>query len=139
VHINGITGAIIGAALRVHRELGPGLLESTYEKCLVVELLELGLPFERQKWLSFTYKGTPINRVYRVDLIVDASVIVEIKSIAQLTEIHRAQLITYLKHSGCQAGLLINFNEVLLKNGIRRVIHNLPKSLLLTPRAPCPP
>lgn len=122
--INRITEKIIGAAIEVHRELGPGLLESTYETCLVFELAERGLKFERQKPLPVVYKGNRLDAGYRLDLFVDDQIIVEIKSVDQLVPIHQAQILSYLKLSGCRVGLLINFNVQILKNGIKRVIND---------------
>jgi GxxExxY protein len=121
--INEVTETIIGAAIAVHRELGPGLLESTYEKCLLYELHERGCSVECQKQLSVIYKGVQIDAGYRVDLLVEGIVIVELKAVEQLTAIDQAQLLSYLKLSGCPAGLLINFNSRLLKHGIRRFLN----------------
>ena len=121
--INRITEKIIGAAIEVHRELGPGLLESAYETCLSFELAERGLNVDRQKPLPLVYKGARLDAGYRLDLLVEDKVIVEIKSVDQLDPIHQAQIISYLKLSGCVVGLLINFNVQVLKNGIKRVIN----------------
>jgi GxxExxY protein len=122
--INKITEIIIGAAMAVHRELGPGLLESTYEACLVYELINPpGLDVERQKELPVRYRGVKIDCGYRIDLLVENKVIVEIKAVEKLTPIHTAQVLTYLKLSGCKVGLLINFNTRVLKDGIRRLIN----------------
>ena len=115
--INQITEKIIGAAIEVHRELGPGLLESAYETCLSFELAERGLDIDRQKPLPIVYKGT------RLDLLVENLVIVEIKSVDHLDSIHQAQLLSYLRLSGCKLGLLNNFNVQVLKNGIKRMIN----------------
>ncbi|MBI4083446.1 MAG: GxxExxY protein [Candidatus Lambdaproteobacteria bacterium] len=122
---NDITEQIIGAAIDVHRELGPGLLESTYEACLQFELVERGLQVERQKGLPVVYRDVRIDCGYRIDLLVERRVIVELKAVAQLEPIHEAQLLSYLKLSGCHVGLLINFNVKLLKNGIRRLVNEL--------------
>lgn len=117
-----ITERIIGAAIEVHRELGPGLLESTYEACLCYELVHNNLKVERQKTIPVIYKGTKLDCGYRLDLVVEDTVIVEIKSVSEILQIHEAQLLSYLKHVGGGRGLLINFNVCLLKHGIRRLI-----------------
>jgi GxxExxY protein len=120
-----LTEKVIGAAIEVHRNLGPGLLESTYELCLAYELAQLGFEVERQKALPLVYKGIEIEQSYRLDILVDGIVIVEIKSVETLTPIHEAQILSYLKHSGCPVGLLLNFNVKLLKlGGIRRFIRS---------------
>ena len=118
------TGKVIGAAIEVHRTLGPGLLESAYEACLAYELAERGLKVEQQKSLPVTYKEVALDVGYRLDLLVDEKVIVEIKSVDRLAPIHRAQLISYLKLTGLKVGLLINFNVQVLKSGIQRVVHD---------------
>lgn len=118
-----ITEAIIGAAIEVHRQLGPGLFESTYEACLVYELKQAGWKVERQIVLPVIYKGVAIEEGYRIDLLVEGKVIVEIKAVSALLPIHEAQLLTYLKLSGRRVGLLINFTVPLLKNGIKRLIN----------------
>lgn len=116
------TGQIIGAAIEVHRELGPGLMESTYEECLALELSLRGFDFERQLSLPISYKTATVLRSYRVDLVVEKKVIVEIKTIEKILKLHEAQLLTYLKLSRIPVGLLINFNSVPLKDGIRRLV-----------------
>jgi GxxExxY protein len=121
--INRITEKIIGAAIEVHRELGPGLLESAYETCLSFELAERGLGVDRQKPLPIVYKGIRLDAGYRLDLLVEENVVVEIKAVEELAPIHQAQLLSYLKLSGCKIGLLINFNVPVLKNGIKRIIN----------------
>lgn len=113
---------IIGAAIQVHRELGPGLLESVYETCLCHELSLLNLKIERQKAIPISYKGILLDASYRLDLVVEGQVIVEIKAVSQLLPVHEAQLLSYLKQVGRGRGLLINFNERLLKHGLRRLI-----------------
>ena len=123
--LNGISQNIIGAAIAVHRVLGPGLLESAYEACLVHELVERGMIVERQKSLPVIYKGTNIDCGYRIDLLVEEEVIVELKAVDKLMPIHSAQLVSYLKLSGCKLGLLINFNVTLLKTGIIRLINGI--------------
>jgi GxxExxY protein len=118
-----LTGQIIGAAIEVHKQLGPGLLESTYQACLCHELELRGISFECQKRLPLEYKGIKLDCGYRIDLLVAGLVIVEIKSVEALAPIHEAQLLTYLKLTGVKVGLLINFNVVVLKSGIRRLVH----------------
>ena len=118
-----LTGQIIGAAIEVHRQLGPGLLESTYQACLCHELELRGILYECQKPLPLEYKGIKLECGYRIDLLVADSVIVEIKSVEALAPIHEAQLLTYLKLTGIKIGFLPNFNVVVLKNGIRRLVH----------------
>ena len=118
-----LTGQIIGAAIEVHKQLGPGLLESTYLACLCHELELRGILFECQKPLPLEYKGIRLDCGYRIDLLVAGSVIVEIKSVEALAPIHEAQLLTYLKLTGIKVGFLINFNVVVLKNGLRRLMH----------------
>ena len=124
-----ITDQIIGAAIEVHRALGPGLLESAYETCLAFELTDRGLSVEQQKSLPVIYREVKLDTGYRLDLLVEDSVIVEIKAVDQLAPIHSAQLLSYLKLSSRQVGLLINFNVKVLKQGIRRVVNNYPESL----------
>ena len=122
MHLNKISEQIIGSAIEVHRVLGPGLLESAYEECLCRELQLQGIAFERQLPLAVEYKGVRLDCGYRLDLVVESSVAVEIKALAAIDRIHEAQLLTYLKLGGWKLGLLINFNVPLLKNGIRRMI-----------------
>lgn len=117
---NALTGKIIGAAIEVHRILGPGLLESAYGICLIYELRLRRLKVESQKPLPVFYKDVMLDCGYRLDLVVDDQVIVEIKSVVSLAAIHEAQLLCYLKLSDCKIGLLINFNMKILKEGIRR-------------------
>ena len=121
--LNGITERIIGAAIQVHRALGPGLLESAYEACLAFELGARGMSVEQQKPLPVVYQGVKLECGYRIDLLVEGAVIVEIKSVESLAPIHEAQVITYLKLSGCKVGLLMNFNVPVLKDGIRRFVN----------------
>ena len=125
IELNKITQTVIGAAMAVHRELGPGLLESAYEACLAYELAERGLAVERQKSLPVKYRGVKVDCGYRIDLLVEGKVIVELKATERLEPIHQAQLLSYLKLSGCKVGLLMNFNVKLLKNGIRRLVNDL--------------
>ena len=121
--LNDITEAVIGAAIVVHKELGPGLLESAYEACLAYELAEKGLKIERQKGLPLKYRGVLLDCGYRLDLLVESQVVVEVKAVEKIELIHEAQLLSYLKLSKCQLGLLINFNVEVLKNGIRRLVN----------------
>ena len=114
---------LIGAAIEVHRELGPGLLESTYEECLCRELALRHTDFKRQVGLPVSYKGVSLDCGYRIDLLVGGQVIVELKSIEKLEPIHIAQLLTYLKLSKYRVGYLINFNVKILKSGIRRIVN----------------
>lgn len=122
---NEISKNIIGCAIDVHKELGPGLLESSYEECLYFELVQAGLNVQKQKALPLIYKNTKLDCGYRIDLLVENKVIVEIKSVDALNQIHLAQILTYLKLSNCKLGLLMNFNVLLLKSGIKRVVNNL--------------
>jgi GxxExxY protein len=121
--LNGITQAIIGAAIQVHRVLGPGLLESAYEACLAFELKKRGLSVEQQKPLPLIYEQVKLDCGYRIDLLVEGVVVVEVKSIDALPPIHEAQVMSCLKLSGCKVALLINFNVPLLKDGIRRFVN----------------
>ncbi len=118
---NSLTGKIIGAAIEIHRALGPGLLESAYEACLLYELRLRKLKVKPQKAMPVFYKDVMLDCGYRVDLVVEDQVIVEIKSVSSLASIHEAQLLSYLKLSNCKIGLLINFNVKILKEGIRRL------------------
>jgi GxxExxY protein len=120
-----ITETIIGAAIEVHRALGPGLLEAVYEECLCHELSLRGISFKRQVALPVRYKGISLDCGYRLDLLIEGKVVVEIKAIEKLLPIHKAQLLTYLKIGGWKGGLLLNFNVPLLKSGIDRIVHGL--------------
>jgi GxxExxY protein len=126
--INDLTYELNGAAMEVHRELGPGLLESTYEAVFCRELSLRGIPFVRQQAIPVIYKGELIDCGFRLDVIVDNRVIVELKSVERILPIHEAQILTYLKLSKLSLGLLINFNVRVLKDGIRRIANNLPDS-----------
>jgi len=121
MEINKLTGEIIRAAIDVHKALGPGLLESAYEECLCREFDLRGIPYERQKDIPLEYKGLRLNCSYRIDILVAARVILEIKACETLQGIHEAQLLTYLKLMGIKIGLLINFNVPILKDGIKRI------------------
>lgn len=124
-HVNVLTREIIGAAIEVHRHLGPGLLESAYLQCLTRELFLKEIPFKREWPLPLEYKGIRLDCSYRLDLLVSDAVVVEIKSVEALTSIHDAQLLTYLKLGGWKVGLLINFNVEVLKTGIHRKVLGL--------------
>ena len=119
-HLNELTHEIISAAIEVHRALGPGLLESSYRECLCRELLVRGMPFERERKLPLEYKGIRLECGYRLDIVVARQIVVEVKSVEALALIHDAQLLTYLLIGGYKLGLLLNFNVVVLKNGIHR-------------------
>ncbi len=120
---NDISGKIIGAAIEVHKKLGPGLLESAYEECLCCEMQLRGIEFKRQVPLSLNYKGIVLDCGYRLDLLVEDKVIVELKSIEGLEPIHEAQMLTYLKLRNAWLGLIINFNVIMLKDGVRRLVN----------------
>ncbi len=126
--LNHISDGVIGSAIEVHPTLGPGLLESAYEACLAYELAQRGFKVEQQKPLPLIYHTVKLDCGYRLDLLVESLVIVEVKAIDSLAPIHEAQLLSYLKLSGCKLGLLINFHVQLLKNGIRRVVNDFPDS-----------
>jgi len=125
VGVNQITEEIIGAAIAVHRSLGPGLLESAYQECLCQELALRGIPFDRQVPLPLEYRGIRLECGYRLDILVSGAVVVEVKSIEAIAPIHEAQLLTYLRLGGWSVGLLMNFNVVVLKDGIRRKVLGL--------------
>ena len=131
--LNQITREVIGAAIEVHRHLGPGLLESSYRECLCRELVLRGIPFEREKPLPLEYKGIHLGCGYRLDLLVAGGVVVEIKSVEALAPIHDAQLLTYLRVGGWRLGLLINFNVAVLKSGIHRRILGYDSEQAATP------
>jgi GxxExxY protein len=122
MQFDGLSNKVIGCAIEVHKILGPGLLESTYEQCLAHELHEARLSFVRQKPLPVNYKGIAMGCGYRLDFMIENKLIVELKSVDKLQKIHQAQLLTYLRLTHVNVGLLINFNEVLLRNGIRRFV-----------------
>ncbi len=117
-----LTEKIIGAAIEVHRALGPGLLESIYQTCLAHEMTLRGLHFEKEKPLPVEYKGVRLESGYRLDFIVDGKVVVELKAVDSIHDVHKAQLLTYLKLTGCKVGLLLNFNAAVLKDGIERLV-----------------
>lgn len=117
-----LSDRVIGLAIEVHRQLGPGLIETAYEACLCYELHAAGISHSRQVPLPFLYKSTRLECGYRMDLVVDGKLVIEIKSVEKLLPLHEAQLLTYLKLSGIRTGLLLNFNAMLLKDGIKRMV-----------------
>jgi GxxExxY protein len=123
--VNEITDGIIGASIEVHRALGPGLLESAYEECLCFELVAQGLAIERQAPLPVEYKGIKLDCGYRMDIVVNDLVVVEIKAVDRMLPVHEAQLLTYLRLRRSPVGLLINFNVPVLRQGLKRIVHNL--------------
>jgi GxxExxY protein len=125
MNINDLTGEVIGAAIEVHKHLGPGLLESAYEECLCHELRSREIIYERQKALPINYKQVKLDCGYRLDLVVEGKVILELKSCEKIEDIHKAQLLTYLRLSGLRLGLILNFNVRIMKEGIVRVVNNL--------------
>ena len=120
--LNELSKIIIGLAIKVHRALGPGLLESSYKECLFYEIVKAGYFAEKEKALPLVYEAVHLDIGYRIDILVESKLIIEIKSVDTLAEIHTAQVLTYLKLSGNRLGLLINFNVALLKNGIKRLV-----------------
>ncbi|MFV8358037.1 GxxExxY protein [Flavobacterium sp. XS1P32] len=122
---NELSRIVFDCALKVHKGLGPGLLESSYEACLFYELKKLGLNVVKQKSLPLVYEEVKLDIGYRIDIIVEDKLILEIKSVDALNDIHFAQLLTYLKLTNCKLGLLMNFNVVLIKDGIKRIVNNL--------------
>ncbi|QQS37357.1 MAG: GxxExxY protein [Ignavibacteriales bacterium] len=122
---NELSNIIIGCGIKVHSALGPGLLESAYEECFVYELVKSGLRIEKQKPIPLIYEEVKLDCGYRADIIVDSKVIIEIKAVESLNEIHLAQVLTYLKLTDLKLGLLINFNVLKLKDGIKRIVNNL--------------
>ncbi len=122
---NELSKIIVNACFQIHKELGPGLFESVYEECLYFELIQQGLHVERQKELPVVYKGIKMEVGFRTDLIVEHKVIVEIKSVELIAPVHQKQVLTYLRLTGSKLGLLVNFNEALIKDGIQRIVNNL--------------
>ncbi|MBP9581690.1 MAG: GxxExxY protein [Ignavibacteriaceae bacterium] len=120
--VDELSNIVIGLAIKVHRNLGPGLLESSYKECLFYEIMKAGLYVEKEKPMPLIYEDVKLDIGYRLDLIVENKLVIEIKSVEALNDVHLAQILTYLKLSGCKLGLLINFNVKLLKDGIKRVI-----------------
>lgn len=123
--LNEVTGKIIEFSIKVHRTLGPGMLEGAYEICLMHELVNNGFQVQRQKKLPIVYEGVHLDAGYRIDLIVNDSVIVEVKAVDRLHPVHEAQLLSYLRMTGLTLGLLVNFNMKLLRDGVKRVVNNL--------------
>lgn len=123
---NEISKAAVDAMIEVHRELGPGLLESSYQHCLAFELASRGLEVETEVMLPLKFKGIKLDAGYRIDIWIERKVIVEVKSVEALHPVHMAQLLTYLKLTSNRLGLLVNFNEKLVRDGIRRIVNNLP-------------
>lgn len=128
--LNSITGQIIGAAIEAHRTVGPRLLESAYEVCLVYELKQRGLSLEQQKPLPVTYKNVKLDCRHRLDIVVENLVVVEVKAVEKLNSVHEAQLLSYLRLYGSRVGLLINFHLNMLKHGIRRIVNEFPDSAI---------
>jgi GxxExxY protein len=124
--LNALSERVVGSAIEVHRHLGPGLLESAYEECLCYELSHTGLRFERQTPLPVKYKGVLLDAGYRIDVLVEQRVLVELKCVERLAAIHEAQVLTYLKLMDARLGLLINFNVPALKQGIKRIVNRFP-------------
>ena len=122
---NEISKIVFESALKIHRSLGPGLLESSYQECLLYELHKHGLIVDKEKALPLIYEDIKLEIGYRIDLFVEDKVIIEVKSVDKLNDIHLAQILTYLKLSDCKLGLLINFNVSLIKQGFKRVVNNL--------------
>ncbi len=120
-----LSNSIIGAAIEVHKSIGPGLLENAYENCLCHELGLQGISYERQKQLPVSYKGVQLDCAYRLDIVVESLVIVELKCVDRLEPVHEAQLLTYLRLSGLKLGLIINFNVPVLRSGIKRLVNSL--------------
>lgn len=120
--LNQLSNEIIGSAIKVHKALGPGLLESSYKECLFYEIVKTGYFTEKEKSLPLIYETVHLDIGYRIDILVESELIVEVKSVEALSDIHTAQVLTYLKLSGNRLGLLINFNVPLLKNGIKRLV-----------------
>lgn len=136
MEINEITDRAIGAAIKVHSVLGPGLLESAYGACLSIELSRSGLQFQQQVPVHVRYGGSVIDCSYRLDFLVENAVVIELKSVAKLDPIHTAQLLTYLRLSGYQVGLLINFNVLTIPDGLKRIVYNYNGQLPRIPRLP---
>ncbi len=124
--INALTEAILGAAIAVHREVGPGLLESAYEECLAIALTDAGLSFSRQGIIPVRFRGRDITPGFRYDLLVEKTVIVEVKAVEAVLKVHKAQVLTYLRMTGLPVGLLLNFHAPVLRDGIVRIVHSQP-------------
>lgn len=122
---NELSYSVVGAAMKVHRELGPGLLEKAYQECLCYEIAQLGLCVEKEVSMPLTYRGVQLECGFRMDMLVENRLVIETKSVSELNDIHFAQLLSYLKQGDFRLGLLINFNTLILKNGVRRVVNGL--------------
>lgn len=122
---NELSKIVVDCIFKVHRNIGPGLLESAYEECLFYELSKTGLLVERQKPLPLFYETIKMEIGYRLDFLIENKLVIEVKAVEALNDVHKAQVITYLKLSGCKLGLLVNFNVVLIKDGIKRIVNNL--------------
>ena len=120
---NHITEIIIGCAIKIHRKLGPGLLESAYQACLFYELKKAGLKVEKEKAMPIVYEEVKLDHGYRIDLLVEDSIVIELKTVEKFHDVHTAQVLTYLKLGGYKLGLLLNFNVMLLKHGLKRIIN----------------
>jgi GxxExxY protein len=134
--INVITERIIGAAIKVHSQLGPGFREHIYEKCLAIELTKSGLAFECQARVRVLYDGKQVGHCYFIDILVERSVVLEIKAVERFDPVHLAQMISYLRMSGCPIGLLLNFNSYSMKTGIKRVVLGRHESAQCSQRSP---
>ena len=124
-----LTEKVIGAAIAVHKALGPGLLESVYEECMAIEMTLDKIPFERQRPLPIVYRGVQVSAAYRMDFLVDGRVVLDLKATLHLLPVHEAQLLTYLRLTQCRVGLLINFNVATLIDGIKRMVNGFPDSV----------
>jgi GxxExxY protein len=120
---NELSNIVIGKAIEVHKNLGPGLLESAYQECLLFELVNAGLGVEKEKTMPIVYKDVKLDHGYRIDILVENKLVIEIKTVEELCDVHTAQVLTYLKLGNYKLGLIINFNVALLKNGIKRIIN----------------
>lgn len=123
--LNALSREVIGGAIEVHRQLGPGLLEASYSECLAAELRYLGMRAEREVFLPLRYRNVSVDNAYRIDLLVNDELIIEVKAVGELLPVHSAQLMTYLKLSGSRLGLLMNFNVEVLRNGIKRIANGI--------------
>jgi GxxExxY protein len=129
-----VSERVLGACIEVHRCLGPGLLESVYEACVCREMVVRGIAFERQRALPIEYKGVQLECGYRMDLVIERQLLVELKCVAELTPIHEAQVLTYLKLASLRVGLLVNFNSLSLRHGVRRLVRSSPVDSSPLPR-----
>jgi GxxExxY protein len=122
---NELSKIVVDCIFKVHKNIGPGLLESAYEECLFYELSKTDLHIERQKPLPLFYESIKMEIGYRLDFLIESKLVIEVKAVEAINDVHKAQVITYLKLSGCKLGLLVNFNGVLIKDGIKRIVNNL--------------